>query len=279
MNCTEFRDSLLEDEADLQTDEAVLSHGNSCASCNQEQNLIQQVRFQFANLAVVSPPERATQHILNLLHRQPKSVSQKWGWASFWKESWFSLPVGVMAMMIVAVTVLFHQTPSTPVGSSLALKDQMSDSPFHLGGTQRFNLGSNIVFPAYENMALTALPTFVADVPEVPLSSEDLETRWKEKQKAILEAEADILMMRGRRLKAMGRVDLALNDFETITRFYPDYTYLGDVLMYRAQCYAFQGNVDKALESLDTYVQKYPDKRSVVQSMMTQLTSERQPSR
>ena len=104
-----------------------------------------------------------------------------------------------------------------------------------------------------------------------PFSVVELEKIHRERKEALLEQDADSLLMRGRRYKSMGRVDLALRDFETIFRFYPGYLYMGDVLMYRAQCLAFQGDYDRAIESLDTYLKKEPSKKGLIEPMIDQL--------
>lgn len=108
----------------------------------------------------------------------------------------------------------------------------------------------------------------------LPLSLAELEEEFQKRQHNLLEADADHLLMRGRRFKSMGRVDLALQDFEIIYRFYPNYTYLSDVLLYRAQCYAFQGKVDEAIESLEILVKKYPSKKPLVAPMIQQIQTQ-----
>lgn len=97
------------------------------------------------------------------------------------------------------------------------------------------------------------------------------EKQLEEFRKLTMESDADSLLMRGRRLKAMGKVDQALKDFESILDFYPNYSYLGDVLMYRAQCYAILGRFDEAIHSLETYLEKNPSKRNLIEPMIDQI--------
>lgn len=253
IKCTDFQEVMLEGND--------FSHAAECASCAEEVKKFQFITSQFDALPLVSPSPQAVQNILNSIRQEPSVKKEGW-FSNFWQGIWMPVPIGVMAMMLVAVVSLFHS-------NEVALQDRLLDKP---SATMGLTYNRPGLIPSYENVAFGQMPTLDANISQIQPSPTDQEARWQEKQRAVLEAEADALMMRGRRLKALGRVDLALNDFETITRFYPDYTYLGDVLMYRAQCYAFQGNVDKAFESLNTYVQKYPDKRSVVQPMIDQLT-------
>lgn len=114
----------------------------------------------------------------------------------------------------------------------------------------------------------------VADVLEVGLPTMTDNDQQKVKEIVQREFDADFLLMRGRRFKALGRMDLALTDFETLMNLYPDYTYMGDVLMYRAQSYAFLGNYSKAIESMEIYANYFPSKRELVEPMIEQLKSQ-----
>lgn len=102
-------------------------------------------------------------------------------------------------------------------------------------------------------------------------SQEDLQSIFEQRRLALMEKDADDLLMRGRRLKSLGRVDLALKDFQTIYQFYPDYTYLGDVIMYKAQCNAFLGNKEAAVTDLKEFMSRYPDKSHIAESMLRQV--------
>lgn len=104
-----------------------------------------------------------------------------------------------------------------------------------------------------------------------PLTVSDLQQLFEDRKNQMMELDADMLLMRGRRAKAMGRIDLALQDFETIYRFYPNYSYMGDVLMYRAQCYAFKGRYQEAIDSLSSYQNLYPSKKPLIEPMIIQL--------
>jgi len=106
-------------------------------------------------------------------------------------------------------------------------------------------------------------------------SSLSFERQLEEFRKLTMESDADTLLMRGRRLKAMGKVDQALKDFDNILSFYPNYTYMGDVLMYRAQCYAILGKFDEAIGSLEVYLEKNPSKRSLIEPMINQISETR----
>lgn len=116
----------------------------------------------------------------------------------------------------------------------------------------------------------TQLPTLNHQEP-VPMTPQELEQLYQRRYQSLLESDADDLLMRGRRFKSIGRIDLALKDFETVYRFYPNYTYMADVLMYRAQCYAFQGELQKAIESLEIYQERYPAKKALIEPMILQL--------
>lgn len=113
------------------------------------------------------------------------------------------------------------------------------------------------------------------NTPSEVVTLSDIERTHHERQKLLLERDADQLLMQGRRYKSAGRIDLALRDFETIYRFYPNYTYMEDVLMYRAQCYAFQGKVDEAISSLELLIEKNPSKESLILPMIRQIEGSR----
>lgn len=124
-----------------------------------------------------------------------------------------------------------------------------------------------------------SLPSRVNDVPAFGVRSVSIrddfqnvvDQQYLVRQEAMAQADADTLMMRGRRMKALGRMDLALQDFETIVRHYPDYDYIGDVLTYRAQSYAVLGNIDQAIESLEFYLKKFPSKANLILPMIEQI--------
>lgn len=103
--------------------------------------------------------------------------------------------------------------------------------------------------------------------PQIP----SIEESFQKRQAALRERDADQLLMRGRRLKSTGRIDLALRDFETIYRYYPEYTYMSDVLLYKAQCYTFLGENQKALDVLSILTEKFPSKEHIVTPLVQQL--------
>ncbi len=243
------------------------SHLEGCPSC---QGLLQEfkaVRQQLQSL----PSREVSAYRLQNIKMLARQQARKLGWHEVvlgWFQSfqWKSLaPAGVMVMMVVALMNVWGRKPTSPVAGSFPnfnIVDQDKQYAFSPAGfNPTLGLG-NEVRPHLFDVNEPVQPTPVANVPF---------EKWEQDNQAMMESSADSLMMRGRRFKAMGRVDLALNDFETILHFYPQYTYLGDVLMYSAQCYALQGHTDKALEMFKTYVEKYPDKKEVVDQIIQQI--------
>ncbi len=268
MNCHQFKTEIIDyiyrtGAADFLMEAE--RHIQSCPVCEKEVLGYQSVRSHFGTLPDHQAPLSVVDHLLHLSHR--KSWVQQV--RDFFSTPWLVPPVTVMGMFLLAVVILLRgpdlSTPSPEVS--------LNSVPF---SQPTLNWGGDNSRIGFQNVAQGDLnPLLNMDVDSLPLSDVDLEKKWQERHRLMMEADADALMMRGRRFKAMGRVDLALNDFETIYRFYPDYTYLGDVLMYRSQCYAFQGNYDKAIESLEFYLSQYPAKQSLIQPMIEGLKNQK----
>lgn len=289
MNCSQIQENLIDvlyGEASSSLDKTIKGHLAGCPSCRQSMNQLVETRNIFNKLPENEPPLRLKENILALARYArpayiPPARSRLWSFVVA-----FGLrpaPFMVAAVMLLAVIFIFNAVrspfPSSPVASSYslpsrglfvadeaALRERVLVNPFEI---------ENPTFDLKYRVPKGSEGTSFSGFQPLPLEDEDssatIETLLQQRRKMLLEADADSLMMRGRRLKSMGRIDIALKDFETIYHFYPDYTYIGDVLMYRAQCYAFLGEYNKALESLTVYLKKYPDKAPLIQSMMEQI--------
>lgn len=267
MNCHQFKTDIIDYLYRTGSSDFLMEaerHIQSCSVCEEEVLGYQSVRSHFGALHDRQAPVPVVDHLLDLSRR--KSWMQK-------LREIFSIPlappVTVMGMFLLAVVVLLRGPALTTPSPELSLNSPSLSSPALNWGGDNSKIG-------FQNVSRENLnPLLDMDLDSLPLSDIDLEKKWQERHRLMMEADADALMMRGRRFKAMGRVDLALNDFETITRFYPEYTYMGDVLMYRSQCHAFQGNYDKAIESLEVYLTKYPSKQPLIQPMIEGLKKQK----
>jgi len=256
-------------------------HLSSCGDCSLEWKGALRVSQVFQALPVESVPAHLTENLLKL-SRQLAPSSQKAnfiekvrGLFSGWQDqTWLSpAPVGMVAMFVFAIAVTFNAPQNT---NNLKVASDLNQPSLSLPAPNVLSYRSNRPSFDIQNVSIGGDSNVnILDEQQNPKSLEDIQKIWEDRQKTMMEADADSLMMQGRRFKAMGRMDLALNDFETIVRFYPDYSYMGDVLMYRAQCYAFQGDYDKAINSLASYGDKYPAKKDLVAPMIRQLEHEK----
>lgn len=292
MNCSELQNKILDylyGEEAPSAEEA--AHLESCSACQTEWNALAHTRSVFSKLPEVSPRQMTINRIL--AHARSQSAHGVKGiLVRIFSFGLNPVPASIMALLAVAVIVVFGMkgpqvdervaaggieksgsSTEMVLANDQALRERLFENPFDVSSPS-FNLKKRPVSSSFFDLRNVATddPSLIdSDWPQAGLSIADLEKKWKERRKMLLESDADALMMRGRRLKAMGRVDLALRDFETIFRFYPDYTYIGDVLMYRAQCFAFQGDYNKALQSLEIFTEKFPAKKALIQPMIDQL--------
>lgn len=292
MNCLKFQNQLLDliyDELSAEEKALSLSHRDSCPSCTQEFKTV----FEAKNIFSLLPEKQPSGIIVNKIRflaeekapvpfgvRVTRAIESIFGFGR-------SLVPGMVGSMAIAAFVfLFTQADPQNPGSvsqndetnkavaydkttipNLSMRVKLGENPFNLSGDASVQPVASSVFSFPSSV--TELGNSEGD--ESDLSSEQLQKIYEARKKALLESDADSLLMRGRRLKAMGRIDLALTDFETIYHYYPDYTYIADVLVYRAQCFALQGKTEKAIESLSMYAEKEPSKTEVVKSMIRQL--------
>jgi tetratricopeptide (TPR) repeat protein len=94
---------------------------------------------------------------------------------------------------------------------------------------------------------------------------------FQERQKMLMERDADDLLMLARRLKLAGRWADALQKLEVIQRFYPEYTFLSDAYFYQAQAQVGLGQISQALDNLKIISNRFPEKRPLVFSLVRQL--------
>lgn len=289
MDCSQFHEKLVDllysEEGFSEEGRAHLQH---CADCLKEWKASKEVLHAFKGLPQVTP---SSSLLWTIRSRARASLEQKNAILKWWKSLWthahnpYAAFQGLMGAGVVAALILFFMpAPSMdPKLTATAYQNEIPNDLLHgyLKATDNERAAywdgaepaspSPLIQPAAVGMEadLNGNQPLV-DGPRA-LSEAEMEFVYAQRKKALLEADADALMMRGRRLKSKGRIDLALQDFDAITRFYPEYAYMGDVLMYRAQCLAFLGNTEKALESLDSYIQRYPDKKGLIEPMKHQL--------
>ncbi|MBI2339421.1 MAG: hypothetical protein HYU99_03490 [Deltaproteobacteria bacterium] len=296
MDCPKIQDNLLDiiyEEASSAVREKVEAHLTSCRACREEINQLIEIRSVFSKLPDCEPASRLVSNVMALARytpgtgpagkaRYPLLVTRHSSLVGRFLDAFFVLrpvPLMVAASMILAVTLLFNsraplQSPSYSslpdhdlfVVNEAALRERVLENPFEIE-----NPAFDLKYRDPSGRMQAVSPGFNMEILDDGASLAGIEKILMERRKMLVEADADSLMMRGRRLKAMGRVDMALKDFETIYRFYPDYTYIGDVLIYRAQCHAVLGEYDRALEGLDVYSAKFPEKASFVRSIIEQV--------
>lgn len=281
MNCSEFQQALPDLTGmglTLPDSKEASLHLQSCPTCRNEWDWAAGLSTAFQTLPDPLPSPRLSQPIFEELYGSSRSLKERM------RALWSRLPeyLPVLPRFAPALVVAF-----IAVGVGLALVSNKGDVKGPsvseiLHPEDRFALPHQDLLPPV-NTLLREVATEPApplrqrlfepdeNLAPVPFSMSELEKIYENRKEALREQDADSLLMRGRRYKSMGRVDLALRDFETIYRFYPDYLYLGDVLMYRAQCLAFQGDFDRAIGSLETYLKKEPSKKGLIQPMIDQL--------
>lgn len=291
MNCLKFQNQLLDliyDELSPEEKAASLSHRDSCPSCTEEFKTVFEAKNIFSLLPEKQPSGIIVNRIRFLAEEKapvPFGVRISRALENIFGFGRSLVPGMVGSMAIAAFMFLFTQAgPQNPALSqndeavktatydkttipNLSMRVKLGENPFNLSGDASVQPVASSVFSFPSSV--TELGNSEGD--ESDLSSDQLQKIYEARKKALLESDADSLLMRGRRLKAMGRIDLALTDFETIYHYYPDYTYIADVLVYRAQCFALQGKTEKAIESLSLYAEKEPSKTEVVKSMIRQL--------
>lgn len=236
----------------------------------------------YKELPVLTPHPRSLKRILSFAetfkaHRADSIIDQLFGWV---REGFVFrwAPAMVVAFMAISLTLSVVSSPTKPEGSvatsfllqnpTQALRDRLLTNPFDTP-VDEFRLQGGGGILGIRKVALEE-ESLEASVPSFSLN--ELEKIYQQRHKTLLETDADSLMMRGRRLKAMGNLELALKDFETIYYFYPEYTYMSDVLMYRAQCYSLLGDFALARESLEEILKKNPSKKEIVQPLLEQLS-------
>lgn len=297
LNCNDVSESLISYLYNELAPSAQINfenHLHSCSSCQQSVSELKAVCGHFHSLPKLEVPSILIQKILiqsrELGSQSQTSAFQKFV-ASFWNAKF---PVASIAWSFLALFAGFqlftHFDPSTKqvasndkilqpltqintqqLGPQVApnyLREQLFQNSFD----QQAAPSNGFVLPVQRVAAQSnfepQLGKMLGDIDSQPAA---LTQPSAGQVRATMEFDADSLLMRGRRFKSMGRVDLALKDFETIYSYYPEYTYMGDVLMYRSQCYAILGNNEKAKESLQEYAIKYPTKKDLINDMVKQL--------
>lgn len=257
MKCTEFKNYLLEIFYKEASEGLILeghAHLKGCRACRQEWDKLLHLKSLFSTLPEKTPSQLSISKIMAISRSyKPMNLFEKLGFSSWARFSFNLAPALVVVFFIIAgLTLVFNPPFKGSEGGDVASSEVLSEPHLLMHKLTPVSRGSDT-----DNT--------------IGVSLVDLEKRYQERYTTILEADADKLMMRGRRFKSMGRMDLALRDFETIFRFYPNYTYIADVLMYRAQCYAFLGEIDEAVKSLKLVLKKDPSKGALIQPMIEQL--------
>lgn len=183
----------------------------------------------------------------------------------------YHLAPAVLGVMILAAFLsLFFSQRELPAGHSIAQTGFAGDQ-----NSYDHELYDHDVMEGELAQGILQRVMVASSPPEGRLdwSMSQLREEFRNRTEALMQADADRLLMRGRRYKASGRIDLALKDFETIYRFYPHYVYLSDALIYRSQCYAFLGDIDNAVKSLHLVIEKFPSKKTAIFPMINQLKS------
>lgn len=257
MKCAEFKEYLLEIFYKEAPEGVILeghAHLKGCSACQKEWDKLLYLKSLFGLLSEKTPSQLSVSKIKAISRSyKPLNLFEKLGFSSWAGFSFNLAPALVVIFFIIAgLTLVFNPPFEGGEGGDAASSGDLSEPNF---------LMHKITPVSRESDTDNAMG----------FSLVDLEKSYQEHYTSILEADADKLMMRGRRFKSMGRMDLALRDFETIFRFYPNYTYMADVLMYRAQCYAFLGEIDEAVKSLDLVLKKDPSKEAIIQPMIEQI--------
>jgi tetratricopeptide (TPR) repeat protein len=250
------------------------THFDSCSVCQTEVLQFLEIRSLFSKVPLKEPSFSS----LQLVIQKARGWAQKpslWSLLvtqveAFFHSSWNWAPAFMVLLLAVSVGSFSENVFKKQVDNNYSLNSSIKSKPrYSLVGS-----GQQMISPL-ERVSLSQASLNGEETSETNFEFQGLPGQSADDLKtALLEEDADNLLMRGRRFKSMGRVDLALKDFETIFHYYPNYTYIGDVLMYRSQCYAFQGNFDKAMESLEVYMKKDPSKAGLLQSMINQLRLE-----
>ncbi len=262
MDCQNFQDQLLDcfyGEANADTVNQVTEHRHNCHSCEETWTSWSFVRKAASQIPDVQPTPWLLSKIINLSienHNKSNALNYYWDRFTGWIKNFGLAPGFVVTATLLATLIVLNAPPSSPLVASPG-----------------FNMGRNFV-PGFEKSPISLVSAVDDNSIASPLALRErlLVNPFDALANApVYEADADSLLMRGRRLKALGRIDLALQDFESIFRNFPQYSYMGDVLMYRAQCYAFQGNYDQAVQSLELFLKKDPSKKTLVQPMIEQI--------
>ncbi|MBX7147867.1 tetratricopeptide repeat protein [bacterium] len=285
MKCNDFSESILDIHYHIASPEVVQAfhhHSKECPSCQAELSRLQEISLVFSTL----PQKEPTQATLNAILEKSKKTSVWSLILSPFENAGRLLNAGLKMAPIMmglfvgfaALHVITNRSSNNPVVASnieqsQALKDRLLNDQFNLSQNYPNNSFQLPQAPITKTAFDDQPGLFNDDVNPFGVAQDQLKQRFEERKQQLLEADADSLMMRGRRLKAMGRIDLALADFETIYQFHPTYTYMSDVLMYRAQCYAIQGHLKDAIDSLNEIIARYPDKKDMVLPMIDQLKS------
>lgn len=302
MNCSDFQNQVvdyLNPATSFGDFSEIIPHIKECISCRREWQRLRGVQAAFAAQTVKEPHPHSIYALIQEAARHTESKKAAFTWSRFFDRvfTWNLAPMMVglfLAVSVLSVLASIRQphvelasdatinpASSIPVRAFQAreLIDENMGAvrPVEVGmASAPFGLRSVVLEDFNEFNNPTALPAPITRPVDEDMAA--LSRQFQGRQQALLESDADTLFMQGRRFKTLGRMDLAVRDFETIYHFYPNYTYMGDVLMYRAQCYAFLGNVDKAIESLEVFSKKYPSKQALVTPMIDQLKKSNSPS-
>ena len=249
MNCAESKNLLLDvlyEEASSSVRKSVETHLTFCPSCRQEMSQVVEIRSIFNKLPSLEPAPHLLENVLALARIifPVREMRKEGGWSRFLQIfSVFGLrpvPLTIAGGMVLAMIVLFDSARSplsiAPEGKranfsvregpsglfvadEAALRERVLANPFEIE-----NPTFDLKYPSPVGSQGNVPSNFNGMMLEDDGSVADLETLFSQRRKMLVEADADSLMMRGRRLKSMGRVDMALKDFETIYHFYPDFS-------------------------------------------------------
>lgn len=272
MTCQIKKEDILDcfyDEVQSSYKDTFLKHKQTCQSCTQEWEGLNQVHTLFKRLPQKTIPAILLQEVKQIIYSEKQVISNSFAKdiINYFKSFQFQLRVAPALVGLVLLVSVF---------TVLRSEQSFKSHGVVLGGDEPFELTSWIkstpsdgLPQGLQSVSLGENSSQPGNPP--PLTVSDLQQLFEDRKNQMMELDADMLLMRGRRAKAMGRIDLALKDFETIYRFYPNYSYMGDVLMYRAQCYAFKGRYQEAIDSLVAYQDIYPSKKPLIEPMILQL--------
>lgn len=270
-------------------------HVSECDACQKVWEAQHGVHLAYSTLPDHEPSYFVVQKLLSLSRKESFKLREKSSLVDFVRR-WFTelmmpAPLSVMAMLLIAAFVLVRSgedlkngdatgddsSVAQPVASQelTPLRERLLTNPLSTGLQPKpvttWNPSSVQPVSNAEGQSDPKWQDALAQNPNITGNGVVTNNDKIDPDTLTREADADALLMRGRRLKSAGRLDLAIGDFEVIYQNYPDYTYISDVLIFRAQCYFMLGDRPKALESLEEFAKRFPDRRDTVDPMINQL--------